>query len=133
MNKLLSTFILVIVSLSHAATDYATLIIYNETGSPALIKLPDAYDFQKFGIHDQLTLWQLDPMSDEPVMIKFKNDADYNLMNRTFYIKPGGTTKWGELPDGRIELQRNNTTPLSASLLYQDADNNWQIMELEVS
>lgn len=129
----LSIAVLAINGLTQAAAGYtANLTLHNETDSKALIKLPGADDFRKVGLHAQLPLWQLDPTSDDAVVVKFKGKAGYALMNKTFRIKPAMSAKWGELPKGRIELRVNSVDPLTASLEYKDAEGIWKNMELEV-
>lgn len=85
------------------------------------------------GLRAQVPLWQLDPLSDDAVIVKFKGKAAHAFMNKTFRIKPASAAKWGEVPNGRIELQAATVEPLAALLEYEDADGVWKTMALEVS
>lgn len=108
----------------------ADLTLHNNTGSKALIKLPNADDFQKFALHAQVPLWQLDAASDDAIVIKFRGKAAHALANKSFRIKPANAAKWGDLPKGRIELRLSDS--LFAILEYVDSEGNSATTELEI-
>lgn len=131
-KKLLLLIVIVLPGIIQAAGGYtANLTLHNNTGSKALIKLPKADDFQKFAVHAQVPLWQLDAASDDAIVIKFRGKAAHALMNKTFWVKPAMSAMWGDLPKGRIELRLSDS--LFAILEYVDTKGNSATTELEVS